>query len=92
MVFPNGRTVLGFNALLGNTWADDLRESVDIGGVEAEPRLDLFSKAVGPRFGAEDADLEGAGLWVHSDAFHLVDEVQAVGRGDQDDSRFEIRD
>jgi len=37
-------------------WADNFRQAVDVGGVEAGPGLDLGSHLVRPRFGAEDAE------------------------------------
>jgi hypothetical protein len=55
MVFPDVRTVLGLDALARHAGAHDLRQAVDIDGIDAEPLLDFAPHFVGPRLGAEDS-------------------------------------
>jgi hypothetical protein len=92
MVFPDVRTVLGLDALAGHAGAHDLRQAVDIDGIDAEALLDLAPHFVGPGLGAEDADAQAAFGRLHALLDHLVGDGQHVGRGSHDHGRLEVLD
>ena len=92
VVLPDVQAVLGLDALLRHAGAHDLRQPVDVGGLDAGPGLDLGAHLVGPGFGAEDAVSQRARRRVHALAFHLVDDREHVGRRDHDDVGPEVAD
>ena len=92
MILPDGRAVLGLDALVGDTRPHDLRQAVDIDRVDAEPAFDLLAHRAGPGLGAENADLERGGPRVDAGALELLDNVEHVGGGDHDDARLEVED
>ena len=60
MVFPDDRPVLGLDALVGDARAHHFGQPVDVDRVDPGALLDRRAHRVGPRLGAEDADLERA--------------------------------
>ena len=58
VVLPDVQPVLGLDALLRDARADHLGQPVDVDRVDAEDLLHLDAHLVGPRLGAEDADLQ----------------------------------
>ena len=58
VVFPDGKPVLGLDALLRHARADHLGEAIDIDGVDVELLLDRLAHRRRPRLGAEDSDRE----------------------------------
>ena len=60
MVLPDRRAVLGLDAFAGDAGADHFGQAVDVEGVDVELALQLPAHRVGPRLGAEHADLQAA--------------------------------
>ena len=90
LVLPHRGSVLGLDALLGDSRTDHLRQSVYVERDDPEAGLEFVSEFLGPGLGSEDADLQRAPGRVRALAFHLVDQVQAVAGGHEDDPRAEV--
>src|SRR5690349_10367671 len=58
VILPDDGAVLRLDALARDTGSHDLGEAVDVDRIDAGLRLDVLSHRLGPRLGAEDADLE----------------------------------
>ena len=58
VVLPDVQPVLGLDTLVRHARAHHLGQPVDVDGVHVELLLHLASHVVGPRLGAEDADLQ----------------------------------
>ena len=80
------------DALVGDAGADDFGQAVDIDGMHVERLLDLAAHGVGPRLGAEDADLERASPRVDILRVEFVEDRQHVARRHHDDVGLEIGD
>ena len=82
--------VLGLDAFRGNARADDLRQAVDVDGLDPKPLLDLPAHLLGPGLGAEQADLELDRVEVDLHlADHIVD-IEREGRRAADGGAAEV--
>ena len=54
VVLPDVRTVLGLHRLTGHPWPHDLRNTVDVAGVDIARHLDLAAHLLGPGLGSEN--------------------------------------
>ena len=81
VIFKDVQTMLGLDALDANAGADDFRQAININGVNAEPRFQLITHLLGPRFCAENANLERQLPQIHIHVFSGFGQVQRVGRG-----------
>jgi hypothetical protein len=61
VVFPDHRAVLALDAFAGHARPHHFGQAVDVDRVDAGALLDLAAHGIGPRLGAEDADLQRAG-------------------------------
>ncbi len=92
VVLPHVEAVLRLDAFVGDSWADHLREAVDVDGVHVEARLDLAAHLLRPRLGAEDPDLERRAPRVDALTLELVDDCEHVRRRDHDHVGLEVDD
>ena len=92
MIFPYRETVLGLDAFLRDAGSDHLRKAVDVDCVDVELLLDRAAHRRRPRLGAENADLERAGLGIDTLPLHLLGDGEHVRRRHHDDIRLEIDD
>src|SRR5438132_4162258 len=92
VVFPYGEAVLGLDAFLRDAGSNHFRESVDVDRVDVELLLDRAAHRRRPRLGAENADLERAGLGIDTLPLHLLGDGEHVRRRHHDDIRLEIDD
>ena len=84
MVFPDMQAILGLDAFHRDAGADDFRQAVNIDGVHVEGLFDFLPHGVGPRLGAEHADLERTRAGVEPLGAELVENGQHVGGRDHD--------
>ncbi len=92
VVLPDVQAVLGLDALAGDPRTDHLGQAVDVDRVQAGPLLNLGAQVLGPRLGAEDADLQRAVARVQALPLELVEQSEHVGRRHQDRVRLEVGD
>ena len=92
MVLPDHRAVLGLDAFAGHARAHHFAQAVDVHRVQPGAHLDVVAHRLGPRLGAEDADLQRAGARVQALAHHLLDDHLHVARRDHDDVGPEVGD
>ena len=92
MVFPDGRAVLGFDALTGHTRAHHLGQAVNVHGVNGHALLDRTSHVIRPGFRTKDANAQRAAGGIDPLTLKLVGDRQHVAGGDHDDVRLEILD
>ena len=92
VIFPDVEPVLALHALGGDAGADDLRQSVDVQRLHVEAGFDLAAHRVGPRLGAEHADLQRAPSRVQPLTGELVRDRQHVRRGHGDHPGLELVD
>ena len=90
VILPAVQAVLHLAAFAGDARPDDLRQAVDVDRLDAEPRLDVAAHGVGPRLGAEDADVQRQFAEVDAHAFGDFGDVERVGRRRAQDVRAEI--
>ena len=86
------RAVLGLDAFAGDARADHFREAVDVDRVHVEALLDLGPHRVGPRLGAEDADLQAAVARIEALPAELVEDGEHVGGRHHHDLGLEVVD
>lgn len=58
VVFPYGQAVFGLHTFLSYARTHDLREAIDIGGIDAESFFKFMAHALGPWLGTEDTDAQ----------------------------------
>ena len=92
VVLPDGRAVLGLQALLGHSGAHHLRQAIDVHRVDAQALFDFPAHGFGPGFRPENAQAQRQFMGVYPLAIHLIGDVEHVGRGHHDDVRVEIPD
>ena len=85
------QAALGLDALRRDAGADDLRQAVDVDGLDPEPLLDLAPHLLGPGLGAEEADAQFDVLEAHLHlAGHVID-IEGKGRRGAQDRAAEIQ-
>ena len=92
MILPHRGPVLGLDELAGDARSHHLAQAVDVDGVDPQAPLDLGPHALGPGFGAEDADPHRRLARVDALTFELVRHRQHVGRRHQHHAGTEFGD
>ena len=93
MIFPDGRTVGGFDTLHRHAWPHDLGKPIDIQRGDPQTFLDFAAHGLRPRLCAKHPHTQGAGAGIASHlALQLFDQIEAVGWRHHDHVRLEIAD
>ena len=92
MILPDVQAVLGLDALVRDARAHHLGQPVDVDRMHVEGIFDLAAHRIGPRLGAEDADLERALGRIDALRAELVEDRQHVARRHGDQVGREIDD
>ncbi len=92
MIFPDRRAILGVREFLGDAGPHDLRQSVDVAGVDVERGFDFRAHAVAPGLGAEDADAQRRRARVDALPLEFIENGEHVARRHHDDVGRKIAD
>src|SRR5690606_34478821 len=84
VVLPDVRPLALADGLVRHAGADDLRQPVDVRGLDAQAPLHVLPDGLGPRLGAEDAVLEWYLLGRDAAPGELLGERLRVGRRARD--------
>ena len=86
------RTVFGLDAFVCGARADNLRQSVDVHGVDPEYAFDSLAHGIRPRFGSENPDAHRPLAGVQPPSGIFIHSGKHVGRRNHSSRRAEIQD
>src|SRR5258707_4143021 len=90
MILPAVQAVARHAAFTGDAWPDDLREAIQINGLDAEPFVEFAAQSVAPGFGAENTDPQRQRARIDPHALGDLGDVERIGGRRAEDVGAEV--